>query len=220
MPSDEQWFSVDLAELAHVVVLDDSPWLQPDQEGHGAAFLVEDLSQVGSAPWRIVMHHVPLYSASPNGHGSSLILRDRWGPLFTQFAVDLVVAGHEHDYERTSPQMGTTFVVTAGAGAPLVDAGKDVWTDTSASVHHYLVLEIDGWAIRGTAVDLEGAIIESSRSDARPLRCGGDDSRSSQTDRQSRPVNSGTSSALISTVWKPLVTKARSSARPSARLRK
>ena len=55
-------------------------------------------------------------------HGSDGGPRKRWGPLFDQHAVDLVVNGHNHSYERTHPvragkraTAGTVYV-TAGAG--------------------------------------------------------------------------------------------------------
>lgn len=36
-------------------------------------------------------------------HGSDGGLRDVWGPLFDEYAVDLVISGHVHAYERTHP---------------------------------------------------------------------------------------------------------------------
>lgn len=46
-------------------------------------------------------------------HASDGGVRDRWAPLFDKHAVDLVVNGHNHSYERTAP---------IRAGAPTVDA--------------------------------------------------------------------------------------------------
>lgn len=159
LPGDEQWFSLDYG-AAHLVVVDDSPWLSPDLDGHGADFLRADLPGAPAGAWKIVMHHQPLYSASLSGHGPTEILRERWLGIFEQHAVDLALSGHDHNYERTLPMEGTTYVVTAGAGAPLYDSGTDVWTAVSASTHHILTLRIRASAIVGQAVDLSGLPID------------------------------------------------------------
>jgi hypothetical protein len=40
------------------------------------------------------------------GAGADLGVRQEWLPLFDEYHVDLVVCGHEHDYERTLPIRG------------------------------------------------------------------------------------------------------------------
>jgi hypothetical protein len=39
-------------------------------------------------------------SSSATGNGSDLGLRAEWLPLFDRYQVDLVLSGHDHDYER------------------------------------------------------------------------------------------------------------------------
>src|SRR5580704_7768528 len=53
----------------------------------------------------VFMHQVPM-STSASGNGSDLGIRQAWLPLFDQYEVDLVLSGHEHDYERTYPVRG------------------------------------------------------------------------------------------------------------------
>jgi hypothetical protein len=56
--------------------------------------------------WIVVcMHQVAMSSA--NFNGADLGIREQWLPLFDQYGVDLVVAGHEHHYERTHAVRGT-----------------------------------------------------------------------------------------------------------------
>jgi alkaline phosphatase D len=45
-------------------------------------------------------------STSVPGNGSDLGIRQAWLPLFDRYGVDLVLSGHEHDYERTYPVRG------------------------------------------------------------------------------------------------------------------
>jgi Calcineurin-like phosphoesterase len=53
----------------------------------------------------VFMHQVPM-STSTSGNGSDLGIRQAWLPLFDRYEVDLVLHGHEHDYERTYPVRG------------------------------------------------------------------------------------------------------------------
>lgn len=54
-------------------------------------------------------------------HASDGGVRERWGPLFDQYAVDLVINGHNHCYERTHPVrdgVPTTEVAAGGVIEP------------------------------------------------------------------------------------------------------
>ena len=54
----------------------------------------------------VVSIHQCALSSSATGNGSDLGLRQAWIPLFDQYTVDLVVNGHDHNYERTLPVRG------------------------------------------------------------------------------------------------------------------
>jgi alkaline phosphatase D len=55
--------------------------------------------------WIVVqMHQTALSSSTDNG--SDLGIRAAWLPLFDQYQVDLVLCGHDHDYERSFPVRG------------------------------------------------------------------------------------------------------------------
>jgi len=56
--------------------------------------------------WIIVQMHQDALSSSENGNGSDKGLREAWLPLFDRFGVDLVLCGHDHDYERSWPVRG------------------------------------------------------------------------------------------------------------------
>lgn len=105
-----------------------------------------------------IMHH-PAYSSSK--HGSEKPVRDRWVPLFSQAGVKLVLAGHDHDYERTTPQGGTVYITTGGGGAELYNAGRSGFTATSAMRHHFLDLTVYADRIEGKAVDVDGEVFDT-----------------------------------------------------------
>jgi hypothetical protein len=56
--------------------------------------------------WIIVQMHQDALSSSKTGNGSDLGLREAWLPLFEKYGVDLVLCGHDHDYERSFPVNG------------------------------------------------------------------------------------------------------------------
>jgi hypothetical protein len=61
--------------------------------------------------WIIVQMHQDALSSSKTGNGSDLGLRQQWLPLFDRYGVDLVVCGHDHDYERSFPVRGANHGV-------------------------------------------------------------------------------------------------------------
>jgi predicted phosphodiesterase len=86
------------------------------------------------AGWKIAYGHHPLYSSGAR-HGSEVDLRELVEPLFIKYGVDVVLAGHEHFYERVKPQHGIYYFTSGAAGklrennirrgSPLTAAGFD-----------------------------------------------------------------------------------------------
>jgi hypothetical protein len=59
-----------------------------------------------SVDWIVVQMHQCAASSSATGNGSDLGIRQEWLPLFDRYQVDLVLSGHDHDYERSFPVRG------------------------------------------------------------------------------------------------------------------
>lgn len=169
MPGDEENFGFDYGH-AHQLVVNDSPEVLDDLTGKVPAFMAADLAAHATAPWLIVNHHRGLYSTGA-GHGSDSTLRAAWGPVFDQAGVDLVLNGHDHDYERTKPLRGeaiqptaadgTIYVVSGGAGAPLHANGASAWTETSASLHSATVVRVRAGQLGLEAFDDAGAPVDA-----------------------------------------------------------
>ena len=60
-----------------------------------------------SVDWIVAYMHQPAMSSSSSGAGGDLGIRQQFMDLFYQYGVDLVLAGHDHDYERTYAVRGT-----------------------------------------------------------------------------------------------------------------
>jgi Calcineurin-like phosphoesterase len=92
--------------------------------GAQTAWLERTLASARSDPsidWIIAQMHQIACSSSVIGNGSDLGIRQEWLPLFDRYQVDLVLSGHDHDYERSFPCRGfDNFAGTEVAtGAPV-----------------------------------------------------------------------------------------------------
>jgi 3',5'-cyclic AMP phosphodiesterase CpdA len=77
-------------------------------------------SKDDSIDWIIVQMHQDALSSSKYGNGSDKGIRETWLPLFDRYGVDLVLCGHDHDYERSWPVRGCNHNV-----------GRDAMTGTA-----------------------------------------------------------------------------------------
>jgi hypothetical protein len=65
--------------------------------------------------WKICYFHHPLYSDGAT-HGSAIDVRVVLEPLFVTYGVNVVFAGHDHIYERITPQKGIYHFVEGASG--------------------------------------------------------------------------------------------------------
>ncbi len=163
LPGNERWYAVDVADI-HFVVLDSCYPL--DAGSQQDQWLSADLAArpAGTRATVAVFHHPPISS------GDAVMdprdLRSHLVPRLEAAGVDLVVCGHDHDYERLAVN-GVTYMVSGGAGAPL-DTRYRTLPETVVfdSVHHFGVLhssagslsaagslEVDVWDLAASLVD-------------------------------------------------------------------
>jgi predicted phosphodiesterase len=102
------------------------------------AFLEETLREA-TERWRIVAVHEPPYSAGYQG--SNLAVRETFTPLFVRYGVQLVLSGHEHDYQRNEPDDGVTYLVS-GAGGRTRGTGEEPFTAVSYAVYHFVDVNV------------------------------------------------------------------------------
>ncbi|APR74775.1 Purple acid phosphatase [Minicystis rosea] len=184
----ELFFSVDVGPV-HVVVIDDawvvSPTGDVDYKSIFKGWLEADLDAANknrsTVPWILTMHHHPEYSSSLHGNDQDVLRgREFFGPIWDKYHVDVVLAGHDHNYERSKPLTGptdtptvhsnfadgTVYMVCAGAGADSYSAGNSTFTQSS---HDYK---------SGGAIGLYGVLTADAKSltiDAHELRVDGSD---------------------------------------------
>lgn len=146
------WWSRTFGDVL-IVGLDSNRTSDPDQ----LAFLDATLAD-SDAVWKIVAVHHPPYSAGYQG--SNKDVRETFGPLFERHGVQLVLSGHDHDYQRSKVIRGVTYVVT-GAASGTRRTGDASFTARSFSWHHYLDLAIFPDHIEGRAVNQDERVADT-----------------------------------------------------------
>jgi predicted phosphodiesterase len=116
-------------------------------------------------PWKIVAMHNPLYS-SPSNHPEEKELAGRLQPLFDQYGVDLVIYGHNHNYERIKLPDKPTVFIQAGTGGEShydikgsrSDGGVEFQDDND---YGFVKLTINSNTLSGQFISHGGKILDS-----------------------------------------------------------
>jgi tartrate-resistant acid phosphatase type 5 len=156
LPGNERYYDVTWGPV-HFFALDSDP-AEPDgntSDSPQGAWLKAALA-ASKARWKIVyMHHAP-FSSGP--HGSTPT--SQWP--YKAWGADLVLAGHDHDYERFDVD-GLPFVVN-GLGGAVFYPFK---TPVPGSVIHFneaagaLFFEVDATSLRGRFQTVDGRQIDA-----------------------------------------------------------
>jgi acid phosphatase type 7 len=133
------------------------------QSGPERAWLDRALTQADREPglvWRVaVVHHSP-WSSGPHG-GNSGLLEAHIPELLGDHHVDLLLAGHDHIYERGDAGR-LKYVISGGGGAPLYPVGSPTPTTRRAeSAYHFVEVTLTGDALHLVAHRLDGSTLDS-----------------------------------------------------------
>jgi hypothetical protein len=111
---DARFYSFDHGGV-HFVSLNTNESLAPGSPQH--RWLDRDLA-ASTADWKVLYFHHPVLNGNPGAPGPN---KDYLGPLMARHGVDLLLSGHEHNYQRSRPinEQGTIEVITGGGGQSL-----------------------------------------------------------------------------------------------------
>jgi hypothetical protein len=118
------YYSYDLGAW-HIVALNSN--LTGDAWSAQERWLHDDLAALHTRCMLAYWHH-PVFSSGVHGNGRRM--RSLW-PLLSEFGVDVVVNGHDHDYERFAPQNA------AGEADPLQGIREFVVGTGGAHLHDF-----------------------------------------------------------------------------------
>jgi hypothetical protein len=162
----------------HFVSLDTNENFQDQDQ---LDWLVADLTQAraAGAAWIILYFHKPLFTVGNKVFEAS-ILRPAMTPILDRFGVDLVLNGHDHNYQRSHPvrggvvhdawqspgfvsPRGTIDVVTGGGGQALYP--ENLGADHSFSAvfieaYHALQLDLTAERLSVKAVSPDGTLLD------------------------------------------------------------
>lgn len=152
---DNLWYSFTVGSVHVIVLQNDDNCLQDGGDvyvngysgGRQLAWLERDLAAARASrdiDWVVVAMHQVMISTS-DANGADLGLRQKYGPLFDRYGVDLVLCGHEHDYERSLAVRGVVSGSETLTPNP-VSASTDVIDSAHGTVH----MVLGGGGVSGT----------------------------------------------------------------------
>lgn len=151
----ERYFSFQKGDVQFFVL--DSNYMDPQQ----LEWLRKGLAD-SRAAWKICYFHHPLYTHA-KFHGPDNDLRKTLEPILVKTGVNVVLAGHEHVYERLKPQQGIYYWVLGNAGElrihnlrPSPDTAKGFDTDCT-----FMIVEISGDQLYFQTISRRGDTIDS-----------------------------------------------------------
>ena len=144
-------------------------------DGDNMKWLGKTLDGCRDAKFIFLVSHYPAWSSSGEGKlgedGRLVEVSMRRAqevimPLLAQHDVTAMIAGHDHNYQRSEPPNGVTMIVTGGAGAPLFPKVAEAERQNPhlkafAAELHYCLFEVDGDRCKMTALRPDGSMIDT-----------------------------------------------------------
>ncbi len=131
-------------------------------------WMLADLA-ASDADWNIVITHHPFFSSSERGIRVQNV--ERFRSLLEEGGVDLILAGHDHHYERSVPlragctavePAGVTELIVGGSGRGLRTVAFGQWH--TAGIYNedysYVTLEVHGCRLRGRALNTANEVVD------------------------------------------------------------
>jgi predicted phosphodiesterase len=179
----DPWHAFSLADNAiRFIVLDSNlDWHQQDE------WLQHELASDASrhAAFRIVIVHVPPFLEywDPDAWFQQrqsewgAFVRDRFVPLFEKYHVDLVISGHQHNYERGQRNQ-IHYAIIGGAGGDLDFDRVHDWGMYESSLldFHFVIIDLaplqhndNGlWRLDWNTYDKQGILVDSQVIQSKP----------------------------------------------------
>ncbi len=145
----------------HFTVVDEYSSYAPGSAQY--TWLVNDLATT-TKPWKILIYHEPSYSAGKDADNISARALE---PLVTQYNVDLIYAGHSHNYARTGAYslaqangdqiaLNVPHVTSGGGGAPvyqpdMTNKGNFPHVITAWPAMEFMTFDVEGRTLTMTA---------------------------------------------------------------------
>jgi hypothetical protein len=123
---------------------------------------LENALKTATEDWKICYFHHPLYSDGGR-HGSSVDVRVLFEPLFVAYGVNVVFSGHDHIYERLTPQKGIYYFVEGASGELRKgDTRRSAMTASAFDQDQsFMLVEINGNQLSFQTISRTGTTVDS-----------------------------------------------------------
>lgn len=175
-----RYYSFDWGPV-HFSVIDSNYSLRAAVAGRGAMlqWLEQDLAAT-QKPWRIAaVHHAPFPTSAYKLHDPvCALVAQHITPVLERHGVQLLLAGHEHIYQRTqarrlgqfgSGPAGTVYVTTGGGGSQSYAPGPAPFVAVNAGESHYLRIQADSRRMTIQAINAHGEQKDITTLSAAPM---------------------------------------------------
>jgi hypothetical protein len=113
-----------------------------------------------SEPWIVVAEHYPVRSVYREAR-PRIDLEQHLVPLLETYAVDLLLVGHDHLYQRFGRSGETIQVGSGGGGKHLYEiVRRPADLVTASTAHHFCTVDIDGARLRCRALAVDGRVLD------------------------------------------------------------
>ena len=140
------------------------------QQGSRQYRMLEQTLASSREQWKIVLHHHTVYKSEYFPLTQRVFTSDpntvHLRSLYEIYGVDLVLSGHNHNYERSMPvyqdeindSKGVTYIVTGGGGGELDETSliRTWFMAETKSCHHYVKMTINNHTLTTQAIDSAG----------------------------------------------------------------
>jgi hypothetical protein len=118
---------------------------------------LDDTLATSDNQWKVVCLHHPLHSSGK--HGPTPGAAEALGPILRRHHVDLVLAGHDHHYERFAPIDGVTHIVSGG-GCKCTGVRPGRLTEVAEPTLQFLHVDVHGDRLRGRCIRPDGSLVD------------------------------------------------------------
>lgn len=175
LPNNEEWYTFRYGDVAFVALNMNTAYGSGSAQHTAVEGWIKQ-ARADGVRWVVPYFHQPAYSSG--SHGSDMGIRGAYEPMFDKYGVDLVLQGHDHNYQRSYPMnasqkvdscksvckdvTGRIWVVTGGGGESLYDPGSlESWQVTSAQTYHHSHVEaLANGSLHFRAIDLTKRVID------------------------------------------------------------
>ena len=129
--------------------------------GEHYEWLMEEAEKAQAEPWTVVVFHDPVFSSGTK-HPSKPGWAERVGQPLAAAGVDLVLNGHDHNYQHAESD-DVTYVVTGGGGGEIYPCSDPLVEPVLECIpeYHFVEVEIKGSTGTVSAISADGLTLDS-----------------------------------------------------------